>query len=69
VPPQANAYAMIGRRAVAAGIAAKLGNHGLRETGITALPQERRNAGKGCGDGEPCLDAHGATSTIAGATN
>jgi integrase len=36
VPPQAKAYAMIGRHAVAAGIAAKLGNHGFRETGITA---------------------------------
>ena len=34
--PQANAYAMIGRRAVAAGIAAKLGNHSFRATGITA---------------------------------
>jgi len=34
--PQANAYAMIGRRAVAAGIATKLGNHSFRATGITA---------------------------------
>jgi integrase len=34
--PQANAYAMIGRRAAAAGIATKLGNHGFRATGITA---------------------------------
>jgi hypothetical protein len=34
--PQANAYAMIGRRAAAAGIAAKLGNHSFRATGITA---------------------------------
>jgi integrase len=34
--PQANAYAMIGRRAVAAGIATKLGNHSFRSTGITA---------------------------------
>jgi integrase len=33
---QANAYAMIGRRAAAAGIATKLGNHSLRATGITA---------------------------------
>ena len=33
--PQANAYAMIGRRA-AAGIATKLGNHSFRATGITA---------------------------------
>jgi integrase len=36
VLPQANAYAMIGRRAAAAGIATKLGNHSFRATGITA---------------------------------
>ena len=34
--PQANAYAMIGRRAAGAGIATKLGNHSFRATGITA---------------------------------
>ena len=34
--PQANAYAMIGRRAAAAGIATKIGNHSFRATGITA---------------------------------
>ena len=34
--PQANAYAMIRRRAAAAGIATKLGNHSFRATGITA---------------------------------
>ena len=34
--PQANAYAMIGRRAAAAGIATKVGNHSFRATGITA---------------------------------
>ena len=37
VLPQANAYAMIRRRAVAAGIATKLGNHSFRATGITAF--------------------------------
>jgi site-specific recombinase XerD len=36
VLPQANAYAMIGRRAAAAGIDTKLGNHSVRATGITA---------------------------------
>jgi integrase len=36
VLPQANAYAMIGRRAAAAGIATKLVNHSFRATGITA---------------------------------
>jgi site-specific recombinase XerD len=34
--PQANAYAMIARRATAAGIATKVGNHSFRATGITA---------------------------------
>ena len=34
--PQANAYAMIGRRARAARIATKVGNHTFRATGITA---------------------------------
>ena len=36
VLPQANAYAMIRRRAAHAGIATKLGNHSFRATGITA---------------------------------
>src|SRR5712671_6256583 len=36
VLPQANAYAMIRRRAAAAGIATKLGNHSFRATSITA---------------------------------
>src|SRR5882762_7994131 len=36
VVPQANAYAMISRRAAGANIATKLGNHSFRATGITA---------------------------------
>jgi hypothetical protein len=36
VLPQANVYAMIRRRAAAAGIDTKLGNHRFRATGITA---------------------------------
>jgi hypothetical protein len=36
VLPQANAYAMIRRRAAAAGIETKLGNQSFRATGITA---------------------------------
>jgi integrase/recombinase XerC len=36
VLPQANAYVMIGRRAAAAGIRTKLGNHSFRAIGITA---------------------------------
>jgi site-specific recombinase XerD len=34
--PQANAYAMIGRRTAAAAIETKVGNHSFRATGITA---------------------------------
>lgn len=34
--PQSNAYAMIRRRATAAGIETKLGNHSFRATGITS---------------------------------
>ncbi|WP_174246376.1 tyrosine-type recombinase/integrase [Burkholderia sp. L27(2015)] len=34
--PQANAYAMVQRRALAAGIGTKIGNHTFRATGITA---------------------------------
>lgn len=34
--PQANAYAMIARRAAAVGIKTKIGNHSFRATGITA---------------------------------
>ncbi|MDR3574428.1 MAG: tyrosine-type recombinase/integrase [Anaerolineaceae bacterium] len=33
--PQANAYVMIGRRALGAGIETKVGNHSFRATGIT----------------------------------
>ena len=34
--PQANAYAMVRRRALAAGIETRIGNHSFRATGITA---------------------------------
>ena len=34
--PQANAYAMVRRRAAAAGMLTKVGNHSFRATGITA---------------------------------
>jgi len=37
--PQANAYAMVRRRAAAAGIATKIDNHTFRATGITAYPK------------------------------
>ena len=42
VLPQANAYAVIRRRAATAGIETKLGNHSFRATGITAY---RKNGG------------------------
>jgi hypothetical protein len=35
--PQANAYAMVRRRALAAAIDTKIGNHTFRATGITAF--------------------------------
>jgi integrase/recombinase XerC len=46
VLPQANAYAMIGRRAAAAGIATKLGNHSFHATGITAYLKNGGTLGK-----------------------
>ena len=50
---------MIRRRAVAAGIATKLGNHSFRATGITAY---LKNGGtlESRRDGGPCLDAYDA---------
>src|SRR5271154_5220216 len=61
VLPQANAYAMIRRCAAAAGIATKLGEPQLPGDGNHGLPQKRRHAGKGRGDGEPHVDPHDAT--------
>lgn len=40
---QPDAYRMIGRRAIAAGIRTKIGNHSFRATGIT---EYLRNGGK-----------------------
>jgi hypothetical protein len=37
--PQANAHAMIGRRAATAGISTRLGNHSFRAIGSTAYPK------------------------------
>jgi hypothetical protein len=48
--PQANAYAMIQRRARVAGIKTRIGNHTFRATGITAYLKERRHARKGGDD-------------------
>ena len=58
--PQANAYAMIRRRAAAADIATKIGNHTFRAIGNHGLSEERRHARKRRQHGEPRLDAHDA---------
>ncbi|MBG6211974.1 integrase [Labrenzia sp. EL_126] len=57
--PQANAYAMIRRRARQAGIKTPIGSHvpGNRHHG---LPQERRVIRKGCADGQSCFHAYDA---------
>lgn len=55
--PQANAYAMVRRRALAAGIDTRIGNHTFRATGITAYLS---NGGCG-GDGQSRVDAYHAT--------
>jgi hypothetical protein len=67
VLPQANADAMIGRRAMAAGIETKLGNHSFRGDGDRRLSQERRYARKGAAMGYHPRRAR-PSSTIAGAT-
>ena len=51
---------MIRRRAAAAGIATKIGNHTFRATGHHGLSQERRHARKGRRHGEPRLHPHDA---------
>ena len=58
--PQANAYAMIRRRAAAAGIETKTRQSQLPRDGDHGLSQERRHAGKGRCDGKPCLHAYDA---------
>ena len=65
--PQANAYAMIRRRAAAADIATKLGNHSFRAPGITAYLKNGGTLEKASS-----MANHASTrttqSTIAGAT-
>jgi integrase len=55
--PQANAYAMIQRRARVAGIRTRIGNHTFRATGITAY-LERRHARESGNDRQPRFDPH-----------
>ena len=58
--PQANAYAMIRRRAAAAGIAHEARQPQFPGNRDHRLSQERRHAGKGGADGEPRQHAHHA---------
>jgi integrase len=58
VLPQANAYAMIHRRAAGAGIATKLGNHSFRATGITAYLRKG-----GTLEGAAVMTNHASTRT------
>ena len=51
--PQANAYAMIQRRARAANITTKIGNHTFRATGVTAYLKNGGTLETGRADGEP----------------
>lgn len=57
--PQANAYGMVRRRAAAAGLATKIGNHTFRATGITAYLKSGGTRECG-GDGQSRVDAHRA---------
>ena len=56
--PQANAYAMVQRRAEAAGIATRIGNHTFRATGITAYLKNGGTLGESRRHGQPRLDPH-----------
>lgn len=56
--PQANAYAMIRRRAAAAGIKTKIGNHTFRATGITAYLKNNGTLEKAA-----AMAAHASTRT------
>jgi len=68
VLPQANAYAMIRRRASAAGIKTKLGNHSFRATGITAYLKNGGTLEKAAAMANPRTPRRARPgSTIAGA--
>lgn len=51
---------MIGRRAAAAGIATKIGNHTSPATGITAYLKNGGTLEISAAMGKPCLEAHDA---------
>lgn len=56
--PTANAYAMVQRRAAAAGIATRIGNHTFRATGITAYLKNGGTLEKAA-----CIANHASTRT------
>jgi len=56
--PQANAYAMIQRRAKAAGITTHVGNHTFRATGVTAYLKNGGTLERAAQNFQPRLDAH-----------
>lgn len=55
--PQANAYAMVRRRAAVAGIVTKIGNHTFRATGITAYLKNGGTHRECRSDGQSRVDA------------
>jgi hypothetical protein len=58
--PQANAYAMIQRRARAAEITTRIGNHTFRATGVTAYLKNGGTLERAGANGEPRQHAHNA---------
>jgi integrase len=59
--PQANAYAMIQRRAKSGGITTRVGNHTFRATGVTAYLKNGGTLECAARMAKPCLDTHDAT--------
>ena len=66
--PQANAYAMICRRAVTVSIETKIGNHTFRAMGITAYLKNGGTLEKAAAIGEAVLRFARRSSMTAGAT-
>jgi integrase len=63
--PQANAYAMIQRRALAAEIETKIGNHTFRATGITAYLKNGGTLEKAAAMANPLRRARRNSMTVA----
>jgi site-specific recombinase XerD len=58
--PQANAYAMVRRRALAAGIGTAISNQTFRATGITAYLENGGTLENAARNGQPRVDPHHA---------